>query len=95
MYARVARWEGATAQAMRDAVEEIKGSEGPPDGVPAKGITLLMDPEGGEVMAITLYDSEEDRRKGDEAFNAMSPPNDAFGRRTGVDMYEVGFEARA
>jgi hypothetical protein len=95
MYARVARWEGADAQATREAIEQMRSSDGPPEGVPAKGILMLTDADDGRVMVVTLYESEEDRRRGDETFNAMSPPNDAFGRRVGVEMYEVGFDARA
>jgi hypothetical protein len=41
-------------------------------------------------MAITLFETEEDRRTGDETLNAMSPPvSEGMGRRTGVEMYEV------
>jgi hypothetical protein len=95
MYARVARWEGADAEATRQAVDEIKSHDGPPEGVPAKGILVLTDPDGGRVEVITLYDSEEDRQRGHETFEGMSPPGDAFGRRVAVEMYEVGFDARA
>ncbi len=94
MYARVARWEGADAEAMRSAVKEISESGGPPEGVPAKGITFLVDPDGGRVMAITLYETEDDLRQGDETFNRMNPPGNGFGRRVAVEKYEVGIERR-
>jgi hypothetical protein len=95
MYARVVRFEGADRQGTREALEEIKSHDGPPEGVPSKGILILTDPDGGRIEVITLYDSEEDRQRGHEAFEGMSPPGDAFGRRVGVEMYEVGFDARA
>lgn len=94
MYARVVRWEGAEAEAMKRTAEEIRSQadDGPPEGVPAKGFLLLQDPEGGKVMAISLFESEDDYRQGDETLNSMSPPGDGLGSRVGVDKYEVALE---
>lgn len=94
MYARVVRWEGAEAEAMKRSAEEIgsQAESGPPEGVPAKGFLLLQDPQGGKVMAITLFESEDDYRQGDETLNSMNPPEDGFGSRAGVDKYEVAVE---
>jgi hypothetical protein len=91
MYARVASWEGAEADAIRAAADGIKAdaSSGPPEGVPAKALLLLIDPDGGRSMAISLFETEDDLRKGDETLNAMSPPVDGMGQRTSVEMYEV------
>jgi hypothetical protein len=96
MYARVASWEGGEAEAMRRSAEQINrdSASGPPEGVPAKGFLLLMDPDNGRGLAISLFESEEDRRRGDEVLNAMSPPGEGLGRRTSVDMYEVGVDVR-
>ena len=87
MYARVARWEGAEA-------EQIHAAAGPPEGLPAKGLMLLVDPDGGRSMAISLFETEADLRKGDETLNAMSPPGEGMGRRTSVEMYEVAADLR-
>ena len=97
MYARVAKWEGATADAVRTMAEQISSDaeSGPPEGVPANGFTLLVDPDGGRTIAIALFETEEDLRKGDETLNSMSPPSsDDMGKRTGVEMYEVAFDTR-
>ena len=69
MYARVAKWEGGEAEALRQSAEEMneRASEGPPPGVPAKGFLMLVDPDGGKSMAIALFDTEDDMRQGDEA----------------------------
>ena len=92
MYARVASWDGAEADAIRATVDRIKADaeSGPPPGVPAKGFLFLIDPDGGRTMAISFFESEDDRAKGHETLEAMSPPGDGMGRRTGVEMYEVG-----
>ena len=97
MYARVARWEGGEGDAIRRSAEEMaaRADSGPPEGVPAKGFLLLIDPDGGRTLAIGLFETEEDLRKGDETLNAMDPPGGAqTGRRTSVEKYEVGVDVR-
>ena len=95
MYARVSRWEDNTPEELRRAAEMIDTSSGPPEGVPATGFMLLVDPESGRSMGIALFDSEEDMRKGDEALNAMNPPAGQSGRRVAVEMYEVAVDVKA
>lgn len=94
MYARVVRWEGAEAEAMKRTAEEIgsQADSGPPEGVPATGFLLLQDPEGGKVMAISFFETEDDYRQGHETLESMSPPGDGLGNRVGVDKYEVALE---
>jgi hypothetical protein len=94
MYARVVRWEGADAEAMKDSVERIRADaeSGPPEGLPAKKLWVLHDLEGGRAMAITLFETEEDYRQGDETLNSMSPPGEGMGHRVGVDKYELAIE---
>jgi hypothetical protein len=95
MYARVASFEGDPSRAD-EAVEAAKGQvesnwESPPQGLEqAKEMWMLVDRENGRGVGITVYETEEDMRRGDEALNAMSPPvSDDTGRRTGVAFYEV------
>ena len=97
MYARVARWEGAEADGIRRFAEEIssRAGSGPPEGVPARGLLLLIDPDGGRSLAISLFETEEDLRTGDAALNAMNPGADDVGRRTSVESYEVAIDVRA
>lgn len=97
MYARVARWENASAEALDQAAAGIRedAESGPPEGLPAKKLLLLQDREGGRSMAITLYETEDDYRRGDATLNSMSPPGDGMGERVGVDKYEVAIELDA
>ena len=96
MYARIARWEGGEADAIRSASQEIAGraASGPPEGVPARGFLLLVDPENGRGMAVSLFETEDDLRQGDEVLNSMSPPGDGMGKRAAVDVYEVAVDVR-
>ncbi len=97
MHARVARWEGGAPEAVRAFAERVNADadSGPPEGIPAKGLLLLVDPDGGRSMAITLYETEADMRQADATFNQMSPGDDAVGRRAAVEFYEVGAEMQA
>ncbi len=99
MYARVAVWEGAEASALESSAAEIRSraesAGGPPDGVPAKGLMLLSDAAGGKAIAITLFETEEDYRQGDETLNTMSPPGEGMGKRVSVDRYEVAVRVEA
>jgi len=96
MYARVARWEGGDPESIRAAAQRINedAGSGPPEGVPAKGFTLLTDPDGGQALAIVLFDSEDDYRKGDETLNSMNPPDDGMGKRASVTKFEVAVDVR-
>jgi hypothetical protein len=97
MYARVARFEGGDAEGVRRIAAQIKSdaASGPPEGVPATGFLLLIDPDNGRGLGISLFETEEDLRTGDATLNEMSPPDDGMGRRTSVEMYEVAVDLRS
>jgi hypothetical protein len=97
MYARVARFEGGDAEALRRSAKEVNemaANEGPPPGVPAVGYLMLIDPESGRSLGIGLFETQEDLRKGDAALNEMSPSGADVGTRTSVEIYEVGADLR-
>ena len=100
MYARVATFKGEAGMepAMADQIiEAIRGQaqanwDSPPEGLEsAKEQLALVDREGGHGLGITLFETEEELRRGDKALNAMSPPTDpeTTGRRTDVNFFEV------
>jgi hypothetical protein len=95
MYARVTKWEGGSADAIRQSAEQINAdaASGPPEGVPARGLLVLVDPDGGRSIAITLFDTEDDLRQGDATLNQMSPPVE-MGTRAPVETYEVAADLR-
>jgi hypothetical protein len=98
MHARVATFEGGEPEQIRQTVEEIKrrAESGPPEGVPAVGLLLLHRAEDGKVMNVSLFETEDDLRQGDETLNAMDPPvPGAMGQRTSVEIYEVGVKLDA
>ena len=97
MYARVVRFEGGEAEAIRQSTAEIRerASGGPPEGVPAKGFLVLSDPDGGKTLAVSFFETEEDYRQGDETLNSMDPPGDGMGSRAAVEKYEVEVDVKA
>jgi hypothetical protein len=97
MYARVARWEGADGDALRRSADEINAdaASGPPEGVPATGFLMLIDPDSGRSLAVSLFETEDDLRKGDETLNAMNPSGDDVGKRTSVETYTVAVDIRS
>jgi hypothetical protein len=98
MNARVATFEGGDPGQVRKMVEEInrQSAAGPPEGVPAVGLLVLHKPAEGKVLAISLFENEEDLRQGDATLNSMDPPvTGGMGRRASVEMYEVGVKIDA
>jgi hypothetical protein len=93
MLARVAMWEGAEAETLERTAAEIRDQAeaegGPPPGVPAKQFLLLHNTAAGKAIAVTLFESEDDYRQGDETLNSMSPPGEGMGKRVGVEKFEL------
>ena len=91
MYARIATFESDPAR-VDDAIklvrEEVEGET--PEGLEGAKMLMLVNRETGRGLGVTLFDSEEAMRRGDEALNAMSPG--ASERRTSVEFYEVPVE---
>lgn len=93
MHARVATFEGGSPDKVREMVEEIgqQAGSGPPEGLPAVGLLILHRADESKVLSITLFESESDLKQGDAKLNSMDPSTPgALGRRTSVELYEVG-----
>jgi hypothetical protein len=89
VHARVATFQGDPAH-VDEAISRVRGDvEGgsPPQGLEGAKMLMLVNRETGKGIGITLFDSEEAMRRGDEALNAMDPGGG--GRRTSVEFYEV------
>ena len=89
MHARVATFESDAAK-VDDAIEMVRGeveSGETPPGLEGARMMMLVNRETGKGLGITLFESEEAMRRGDEALNAMSPG--ATERRISVEFYEV------
>jgi hypothetical protein len=91
MYARIATFESDPSK-LDDAIElvrsEVDGET--PEGLEGAKMMMLVNRETGKGLGVTLFESEDAMRRGDEALNSMSPG--ATERRTSVEFYEVPVE---
>jgi hypothetical protein len=97
MYARIATFQGEPKRlpeviaANKKMIEASLDS--PPKGLEGvKDLWMLVDRKNGRSLGITLFDSETELRRGDDALNSMSPAVDGVLERTGVDFYEVAYQ---
>lgn len=88
MFARVARFENIDMSNIDEQLAEMKEMDTPPGLEHATGFMHLIDREKGSALGIVFFADEDGLRRGDEALNAMNPP-DSAGSRTDVEMYEV------
>jgi hypothetical protein len=89
MYARVATFE-SDPSTVDDAISMVKGqvdSGETPPGLEGAKMMMLVNRETGKGLGVTLFESEEEMRRGDEALNSMNPGGTE--RRTSVEFFEV------
>lgn len=89
MYARVATFDSDPANvdaAIKMVREQVESGQAPP-GLEGAKMMMLVNRETGKGLGVSLFDSEEAMRRGDEALNAMNPGSSE--RRTGVEFFEV------
>jgi hypothetical protein len=96
MRARVATFEGGDPAEVEQTIAQIKerAGSGPPEGVPAVGFLVLH--TEGKVMAISLFENDEDLQQGDATLNSMDPPiMGGMGQRSSVESFDVGIKVDA
>jgi hypothetical protein len=89
MYARIATFESDPAR-IDDAIELVRSeveSGNTPEGLEGAKMMMLVNRETGKGLGVTIFESEDAMRRGDEALNAMNPG--ATEQRTSVEFYEV------
>jgi hypothetical protein len=75
MYARVATFESDPAE-VDQAIEMVRSSvesDDTPEGLEGAKMLMLVNRETGKGLGLTLFESEDAMRRGDEALNAMNP----------------------
>ena len=89
MYARIATFESDPAT-VDDAINMVRGeveSGDTPPGLEGAKMLMLVNRETGKGLGVTLFESEEAMRRGDEALNAMNPGGTE--QRPSVEFFEV------
>jgi hypothetical protein len=72
---------------MAEMTNEIQSGE-QPEGLNAKALLILHDPDAEQALAIVIFENEDDYRRGDEILDSM-PASDTPGRRTSITKYNV------
>lgn len=91
MYVRVVRFTDVSAEQMSQLIARIEESDGPPPGVPAKSLEILLDDSQNTAVVLQRFDSAEDMEAGAQVLDAMDA-SETPGRRGSVDMCEVRIE---
>ena len=89
MHARVATFESDPSK-VDDAIAMVRGqvdSGETPPGLEGAKMLMLVNRKTGKGVGVTLFESEDAMRCGDEALNAMNPGGTE--RRLSVEFYEV------
>ena len=79
MFVRVVRFTGVTAERVEALLARMAEEDGPPPGVPIKGLQMLFDASQGTAVVLQLFDSAEDMSEGEwepRHHTALFDPND-------------------
>ena len=88
MYARVATFESDPAKvdaAIAMVRAEVDGNV--PPGLEGAKMLMLVNRQTGKGLGVTLFETEDAMRRGDDALNAMDPGSTE--RRVSVEFFEV------
>jgi len=91
MYVRAVRFTDVSAERLQALLARLEEADGPPPGVPAKGLKVLSDSAQETALVLQYFESAEDMEAGAKVFNAMDP-SETPGTRASVDMCEVKVE---
>ena len=94
MHARVVRFTGVSPDRVAEIVSRVEEQGGPPEGVDAVGMQLLVDSDQGTAMFVGYFETEEKLRAANAVFEQMDA-SDTPGDRASVDLCEVKLERSA
>jgi hypothetical protein len=94
MHVRVVRFTDVDAGRLDALIAQIDESEGPPPGIPATGMQILLDKDQGTAVVLQQFDSAEDMATAEAAFDAMDA-SETPGTRVSVDRTELKKDMRA
>ena len=91
MHVRVVRFTDVNPERVEALLARVDEADGPPPGVPATGLKILLDETQGTAVVLQFFDTAEDMQAGDAAFGAMDA-SETPGTRASVDMCEIKLE---
>ena len=94
MHVRVVRFTDVSPERIEELSSRIDEREGPPEGVKAIGIQVLVDSQQGTAVVLQMFDNADDMRDAEQVFDSMDP-SQTPGTRASVDRCELKLERRA
>jgi hypothetical protein len=88
MHIRVVRFNEVDPARVEKLVAELDAAEGPPPGIKASGLQILLDRDQRTAVVLQVFDSEQDMRDSEAAFDSMDA-SDTPGTRASVDRAEL------
>jgi hypothetical protein len=88
VYMRVVRFTDVDSDRVEGLLANMNEAEGPPEGVKAKGLQMILDADQGTAVVVQLFDTAEDMRDSEAAFDSMDA-SETPGTRVSVDRGEV------
>jgi hypothetical protein len=85
---RVVRFTDVDSDRVEGLLANMNEAEGPPEGVKAKGLQMILDADQGTAVVVQLFDTAEDMRDSEAAFDSMDA-SETPGTRVSVDRGEV------
>jgi hypothetical protein len=87
-FVRVVRFTDVDPQRLEQLVGEIDASQGPPPGIKATSLQILVDADQRTSVVLQFFDSAEDMRDSEAAFDSMDA-SETPGTRASVDRCEL------
>jgi hypothetical protein len=84
MNVRVVRFTDVDPDRVEQLASELDEGQGPPPGIKATGLQILLDRDQRTSVVLQFFDSEDDMRDSESAFDSMDP-SDTPGNRDSVD----------
>jgi hypothetical protein len=87
VFVRVVRFTDVDPDRVESTLARIEQSDGPPPGVTAKGLQILLDREQNTAVVMQLFETAEDMASSEQVFDSMDS-GDTPGTRASVDRCE-------
>ena len=87
-FVRVVRFTDVDPQRLEQLVGEIDESQGPPPGIKATSLQILLDADQRSSVVLQFFESAEDMRDSEAAFDSMDA-SETPGTRASVDRCEL------
>ena len=88
MHVRVVRFTDVDPERAKALTAEIDGSDGPPPGIKATALQMVLDEDQRTAVVIQVFDSAQDMADSEAAFDAMDS-SETPGTRSSIDRGEV------